>query len=209
MRAAVSYVNQRLGTAILVGREDVITRERRAAPASTSTSPASRSSMRGCRAATRVYADYLYARLQRKGYLFRDCQRLINTDRNHFAACMVALGDADAHGHRRHPQLFDRARRRPPRHRRQARPPRHRRLDRALPRPHRARRRHRRPRHAERRASSPTSPRRPPASPAAWATSRASPCSPIRPSAIPPGERSERVREAVQDPRQAPRRFRV
>ena len=43
-----------------------------------------------------AYADYLYARLQRKGYLFRDCQRLVNTDRNHFAACMVALGDADA-----------------------------------------------------------------------------------------------------------------
>ena len=42
------------------------------------------------------YTDYLYARLQRKGYLLRDCQRLVNTDRNHFAACMVALGDADA-----------------------------------------------------------------------------------------------------------------
>jgi malate dehydrogenase (oxaloacetate-decarboxylating)(NADP+) len=28
--------------------------------------------------------------------LHRDCQRLINTDRNHFGACMVALGDADA-----------------------------------------------------------------------------------------------------------------
>jgi malate dehydrogenase (oxaloacetate-decarboxylating)(NADP+) len=43
-----------------------------------------------------VYAAYLYERLQRKGYLIRDCQRLVNTDRNHFAACMVALGDADA-----------------------------------------------------------------------------------------------------------------
>ena len=30
------------------------------------------------------------------GYLFRDCQRLINQDRNHFAASMVASGDADA-----------------------------------------------------------------------------------------------------------------
>ncbi|MCP6406904.1 phosphate acyltransferase, partial [Klebsiella pneumoniae] len=29
------------------------------------------------------------------GYLARDCLRLINNDRNHFAACMVALGDAD------------------------------------------------------------------------------------------------------------------
>ena len=42
------------------------------------------------------YADYLYSRLQRKGFLFRDCQRLANTDRNAFGACMVALGDADA-----------------------------------------------------------------------------------------------------------------
>ena len=43
-----------------------------------------------------VYAAYLYERLQRKGFLQRDCQRLVNQDRNHFAACMVALNDADA-----------------------------------------------------------------------------------------------------------------
>ena len=43
-----------------------------------------------------AYTDYLYARLQRSGFLHRDCVRLVNTDRNHFAACMVALGDADA-----------------------------------------------------------------------------------------------------------------
>jgi malate dehydrogenase (oxaloacetate-decarboxylating)(NADP+) len=43
-----------------------------------------------------VYADHLYEKMQRKGFLFRDCQRLINNDRNHFAATMVALGDADA-----------------------------------------------------------------------------------------------------------------
>ena len=30
------------------------------------------------------------------GFLFRDCQRMANQDRNIFAACMVALGDADA-----------------------------------------------------------------------------------------------------------------
>jgi malate dehydrogenase (oxaloacetate-decarboxylating)(NADP+) len=43
-----------------------------------------------------AYAAYLYERLQRHGYLQRDCQRLVNQDRNHFASCMVALGDADA-----------------------------------------------------------------------------------------------------------------
>ncbi len=43
-----------------------------------------------------VYAQFLYERLQRRGYLFRDCQRMINQDRNYFAAAMVARGDADA-----------------------------------------------------------------------------------------------------------------
>ena len=42
------------------------------------------------------YADHLYRRLQRRGYLPRDCQRLANNDRNVFAACMVVFGDADA-----------------------------------------------------------------------------------------------------------------
>ena len=31
-----------------------------------------------------------------RAILFRDCQRLVNTDRNVFAACMVACGHADA-----------------------------------------------------------------------------------------------------------------
>ena len=42
------------------------------------------------------YAEFLYSRLQRQGYLIRDCQRMVNQDRNVFAACMVATGDADA-----------------------------------------------------------------------------------------------------------------
>ncbi len=41
------------------------------------------------------YAEFLYGRLQRKGYLLRDCHRLVNNDRNVFAACMVAMGHAD------------------------------------------------------------------------------------------------------------------
>ncbi|MCB1430866.1 MAG: NADP-dependent malic enzyme, partial [Alphaproteobacteria bacterium] len=42
------------------------------------------------------YANFLYERLQRDGFLLRDCQRMVNQDRNIFAACMVAMGDADA-----------------------------------------------------------------------------------------------------------------
>ena len=42
------------------------------------------------------YIEFLYRRMQRNGALYRDCQRLVHTDRNVFGACMVALGDADA-----------------------------------------------------------------------------------------------------------------
>ncbi|MEN2977208.1 NADP-dependent malic enzyme [Tistrella bauzanensis] len=44
----------------------------------------------------KAYTDFLYARLQRRGYLYRDVQRLVNQDRNVFGACMVACGDGDA-----------------------------------------------------------------------------------------------------------------
>lgn len=41
------------------------------------------------------YIEYLYDRLQRRGYLHRDCARMVKTDRNIFAGLMVAMGDAD------------------------------------------------------------------------------------------------------------------
>jgi malate dehydrogenase (oxaloacetate-decarboxylating)(NADP+) len=41
------------------------------------------------------YVEFLYRRLQRRGMLQRDAQRLINQDRNSFAAAMVAAGHAD------------------------------------------------------------------------------------------------------------------
>jgi malate dehydrogenase (oxaloacetate-decarboxylating)(NADP+) len=94
IRAAVSFVNQRLGTAMLVGREDRV--GSKAKDAGIELRPGVE--IINARISTRrdAYADYLYARLQRSGYLFRDCLRLVSTDRNHFAACMLALGDADA-----------------------------------------------------------------------------------------------------------------
>ena len=95
MRAAVSYANQKLGTAILVGRDDVIKENARNAGVDLNKRGIEIINARLSRK-NGVYADYLYERMQRKGFLFRDCQRLINNDRNHFAACMVALGDADA-----------------------------------------------------------------------------------------------------------------
>jgi malate dehydrogenase (oxaloacetate-decarboxylating)(NADP+) len=43
-----------------------------------------------------AYTERLYSRLQRRGTLFRDCQRMVHQDRNVFGACMVEAGDADA-----------------------------------------------------------------------------------------------------------------
>ncbi len=95
MRAAIAFANQGLGTAILLGRDEPLR-----ATAERAGIDLDRPGIElvNARVSTRVeaYTEYLYSRLQRKGYLHRDCQRLINTDRNHFAACMVALGDADA-----------------------------------------------------------------------------------------------------------------
>ena len=42
------------------------------------------------------YIEYMYKRLQRRGYLHRSCVHAVKTDRNIFAACMLACGDGDA-----------------------------------------------------------------------------------------------------------------
>ena len=94
IRAAASFVHQGLGTAQLVGREERV----RATAANMGIELGGGIEIINARLSRRNadYAVYLYERLQRQGYLFRDCQRMINQDRNHFAASMVALGDADA-----------------------------------------------------------------------------------------------------------------
>jgi len=43
-----------------------------------------------------TYIDFLYNKLQRKGFLYRDCARMVKNDRDIFAACMLACGDGDA-----------------------------------------------------------------------------------------------------------------
>lgn len=96
IRAALTYEQQGLGTAILVGREERIFET----AAEAGIDLAGRKGIEIHNAArssnNALYTRFLYQRLQRRGYLMRDCQRLINQDRNHFAAAMVLHGDADA-----------------------------------------------------------------------------------------------------------------
>ncbi|MGF1456948.1 MAG: NADP-dependent malic enzyme [Alphaproteobacteria bacterium] len=94
IRAAVAYQEAGLGRAILVGRDDVITANREAL----GISPEIAFEVRNARSFDKAprYIERLYERLQRRGHLQRDIQRLVNNDRNVFGAAMVAYGDADA-----------------------------------------------------------------------------------------------------------------
>ena len=94
IRAAATFVQQGLGTALLVGREARVRETAQALGVELGGGIEIINAALSSRNA--AYAAYLYERLQRHGFLQRDCQRLVNQDRNHFAACMVALGDADA-----------------------------------------------------------------------------------------------------------------
>ncbi len=93
IKAALIFKNSNLGIPILIGREQHIKET------------ANRIGLDGIdgleisNAALSdkndLYKSFLFEKLKRKGYLERDCQRMVNLDRNVFGACMVALGDAD------------------------------------------------------------------------------------------------------------------
>jgi malate dehydrogenase (oxaloacetate-decarboxylating)(NADP+) len=94
IRAAYAFQSAGLGSAILVGREDLVHGNMRGV----GLDPAEvKIEIINARVSDKnaEYVDYLYGRLQREGFLRRDVQRLINQDRNAFAAAMVALRHAD------------------------------------------------------------------------------------------------------------------
>jgi malate dehydrogenase (oxaloacetate-decarboxylating)(NADP+) len=94
IRAAYAFESAGLGHALLVGREELVRENMVVAglnPDETNLE------IVNARLSDRnpEFVEFLYARLARQGYLKRDVQRLINQDRNSFAASMVALGHAD------------------------------------------------------------------------------------------------------------------
>jgi len=93
IRAAYAFQESGLGRSVLVGRDELV----RANMAQIGVPETASLNVVNARVSehTALYADYLYKRLQRFGLLYRDVQRLVNQDRNVFAACMVALGHAD------------------------------------------------------------------------------------------------------------------
>jgi malate dehydrogenase (oxaloacetate-decarboxylating)(NADP+) len=94
VRAAVAYRNAGYGRPVLIGREDQV----KATMTSLGLGIVEGIEIHNARlsGANKKYVEFLYGRMQRRGFLKRDCQRMVNQDRNVFAACMVATGDADA-----------------------------------------------------------------------------------------------------------------
>lgn len=94
IRAAVQWRDNGYGTPILVGRIERIKESMKKMSienpdtieiANAAISPH-----------VEAYIDYLYPRMQRAGYLYRDVARMVKNDRDIFASCMLALGHGDA-----------------------------------------------------------------------------------------------------------------
>ena len=93
LRAAIAFKEAGYGTPVLVGREEVydMLKEIGVEDPKEYEVLNSRNSPLVGRA-----VDYIYAKHQRHGMLRREVERLVNQDRNYFAAAMLALGEADA-----------------------------------------------------------------------------------------------------------------
>ena len=93
IRAAYAFQQEGLGKAILIGREEWV----QEGLANVGLPKDAGFEIHNARLSKHnpAYTDYLYRRLQRKGHLHRDAQRLVNIDRNVFGACMLAHGHAD------------------------------------------------------------------------------------------------------------------
>jgi malate dehydrogenase (oxaloacetate-decarboxylating)(NADP+) len=94
LRAAIDFKNNGLGTPVLIGSSEKIAQQLKDLGLTLDKSIEIHNSKDEKQ--RQRYADHVYKRLQRKGFLKRDCDRLIRTNRIVFGSCMVDLGDADA-----------------------------------------------------------------------------------------------------------------
>ena len=94
IRSAAIFLNNGMGTPILIGREEII-KQKMSDIGLDFFDQMEIHSTRNKSEHDR-YAEHIYGRLQRKGFLKNDCLELLSNERNVFAACMVSLNDADA-----------------------------------------------------------------------------------------------------------------
>ena len=93
LRAAIAFREGGCGTPILIGRDDV--RDKLRALGVDDPDSFEIVNSRECPLVPQM-VDLLYERMQRRGYLRRECERLVNNDRNIFGALLLKMGEADA-----------------------------------------------------------------------------------------------------------------
>jgi len=93
LRAAIAFRDGGYGTPVLVGRDEVPDQLR-----ALGVDDPSSFELHNSRHSPLVprMVDFLYARLQRRGFLRREVEALVNQDRNIFGSLLLALGEADA-----------------------------------------------------------------------------------------------------------------
>ena len=94
LRAAIQFRDFGYGTPILVGRTKAVADKMHMLGVSDPGSFEIQNSADSEHVPEMV--DFLYKRLQRRGYTERDVRRMVNQDRNVFASLLVALGHGDA-----------------------------------------------------------------------------------------------------------------
>ncbi|HEX7743187.1 MAG TPA: phosphate acyltransferase, partial [Sphingobium sp.] len=93
LRTAIQFRDLGYGVPVLVGRQDVYDKLRALGvrdPESFELHNSVNSPL------VPEMVETLYKRLQRRGHLRRDCERMVNRDRNIFGALLVTMGKADA-----------------------------------------------------------------------------------------------------------------
>jgi len=92
LRAAIAFRDGGYGTPVLVGRDEVPDKLR-----ALGVSNPEEFELHNSRISPLVpkMVDYLYERLQRRGYLRREVEVMVNQDRNIFGALLLVLGEAD------------------------------------------------------------------------------------------------------------------
>ena len=94
VHAAYAFLNAGLGQPVLVGRAEKI--EEAFAKAGIVRPREIEIQTVESGDSNKQYVDFFYERTWRKGFLYRDCARLVRLDRNVFSSCMVGMGHADA-----------------------------------------------------------------------------------------------------------------
>jgi malate dehydrogenase (oxaloacetate-decarboxylating)(NADP+) len=93
LRAAIAFKDGGCGTPVLIGRDDVRDKLKELGvddPDSFELHNSRNSPL------VPKMIELLYERMQRRGHLRRDCERLVNQDRNVFGALLLKMGEADA-----------------------------------------------------------------------------------------------------------------